>query len=93
MQVGRCKLTPSAPLCGITDEKTIPLGQIELPIMFRGWDNFRTKSIPFDVAHFDLPYNAILGRPVLAKFMAAVHMPTTPSRSRVRPGSSPSRPT
>ena len=27
----------------------------------------------FDVAHFNLPYNAILGRPVLAKFMAAVH--------------------
>jgi hypothetical protein len=25
------------------------------------------------MAHFDLPYNTILGRPVLAKFMAAVH--------------------
>ena len=25
------------------------------------------------MAHFDLPYNAILGRPALAKFMAAVH--------------------
>ena len=57
----------------MTNGKTIPLGQIELPIAFGGRDNFRTVNITFDVAHFDLPYNAILGRPALAKFMAAVH--------------------
>ena len=27
----------------------------------------------FDVAHIDLPYNAILGFPALAKFMAVTH--------------------
>ena len=70
IQIAERKLTHSAPL---TDGKTVPLGQIELPVTFGGRDNFRTENITFDVAHFDLPYNAILGRPVLAKFMAEVH--------------------
>jgi hypothetical protein len=35
--------------------------------------NFRIENVIFDVAHFDLSYNAILERPTLAKFMAAVH--------------------
>ena len=73
MQIEERKLTPSAPFCGVIDGKTIPLRQIELPVTFGGMDNFRTENITFDVAHFDLPYNAILGRPPLAKFMAAVH--------------------
>ena len=73
MQIGERKLTPSAPFCGVTDGKTLPLGQVELPVTFGGRDNFRTENNTFDVAHFDLPYNAILGRPALAKFMAAVH--------------------
>ena len=73
MQVSGRKLTPSAPFCGVTNEKTISMGKIELPITFGGRDNFRTESITFDVAPFDLPYNAILGRPALAKFMATVH--------------------
>ena len=73
MQIGERKLTPSAPFSGVTDGKTVLLGQIELPLTFGGRDNFRTGNITFDVVHFDLPYNAILGHPVLAKFMAAVH--------------------
>ena len=35
--------------------------------------NFRTEKIVFDVAKMPLPYNGILGRPALAKFMAASH--------------------
>jgi len=73
MQIGERKLTPSAPFCGATDGKTLPLGQVELLVTFCGRDNFRTENNTFDVAHFDLPYNAILGRPALAKFMATVH--------------------
>jgi len=73
MQIGERKLTPFAPFCGLTDGKIVPLGQIELPITFGGRDNFRMENITFDVAHFDLPYNAILGHPVLAKFMAVIH--------------------
>jgi hypothetical protein len=93
MQIGERKLTPSSPFCGVTNRKTLPLGQIELPVLFGGRDNFHTESIMFDVAHFDLPYNAILGRPVLAKFMAAVHYAYSVLKIPARPGSSPSRPT
>ena len=35
--------------------------------------NYRTEKIVFDVAKIPLPYNGILGRPALAKFMAASH--------------------
>ena len=55
MQIGERNLAPSAPFCGVTDEKTPPLGQIELPVTFGGRDNSRTENIMFDVAHFDLP--------------------------------------
>ena len=41
--------------------------------MFGGELNYRTKRIVFDVAEIPLPYNGILGRPALAKFMAASH--------------------
>lgn len=37
-----------------------PVG-IKLPITFGERDNFRTENVTFDMAHFDLPYNAILG--------------------------------
>ena len=73
MKIGERKLAPLAPFCGVTDGKTIPLGQIELPIRFGGRDNFLMENFTFDVVYFDLPYNTILGRPALAKFMAAVH--------------------
>ena len=36
-------------------------------------ENYRTEFIDFDVAHIGLPYNAILGYPALAKFMAVTH--------------------
>ena len=73
MQIEERKLTPSAPFYGVTDGKTVPVGQIELPVTFGGRENFRTQNITFDVVHLDLPYNAILGCPALAKFMAMVH--------------------
>ncbi|XP_025822232.1 uncharacterized protein LOC112898028 [Panicum hallii] len=47
--------------------------QVKLPVTFGEWDNFRAENVVFDVARFDLPYDAILWHPVLAKFMAAVH--------------------
>jgi hypothetical protein len=36
-------------------------------------ENFRTKSILFDVAEVSLPFNAILGRPAMYQFMAVAH--------------------
>ena len=44
-----------------------------MPVTFGGELNYRTKRIVFDVAEIPLPYNGILGRPALAKFMAASH--------------------
>ena len=49
------------------------LGTIKLPIMFGSRENFRTEDISFEVADFEAVYDAILGRPALAKFMAVPH--------------------
>jgi hypothetical protein len=35
--------------------------------------SYRTEHIDFNVAYINLPYNAILGYPALARFMAATH--------------------
>ena len=50
-----------------------PLGQVDLAVTFGSPDNFRTEKVTFDVPNFNLPYNAILGRPSLAKFMVSAH--------------------
>ena len=47
-----------------------PVGKVTLPVTFGTRDNYRTESIIFEVAPFETSYHAILGRPVLAKFMA-----------------------
>ena len=57
----------------MTDGSTTPIGQVRLPVTFRERKNYRTELIDFDVAHIRLPYNAILGYPALAKFMAVTH--------------------
>ena len=57
----------------MTDGSTTPIGQVRLPITFGEHKNYRTELIVFDVAHIRLPYNAILGYPALAKFMAVTH--------------------
>ena len=36
-------------------------------------DNYCTELVDFDIARIGLPYNAILGYPALAQFMAATH--------------------
>nr|ABF98607.1 retrotransposon protein, putative, unclassified [Oryza sativa Japonica Group] len=66
-------LRPSQPIIGVTPGHTWPLGHIDLPVTFGGSANFRTERVNFDVADLRLPYNAVLGRPALVKFMAAVH--------------------
>uniref|UniRef100_J3M5L5 Reverse transcriptase domain-containing protein n=1 Tax=Oryza brachyantha TaxID=4533 RepID=J3M5L5_ORYBR len=66
-------LKPSLPIIGVTPGLVWPLGQILLPITFGGPTNFRTEQIDFNVADLSLPYNAMLGKPVLVKFMALAH--------------------
>jgi hypothetical protein len=50
-----------------------PVGTIPLPVTFRTEDNFRTENVQFEVAEVNLPFNAIIGRPALYRFMAVAH--------------------
>ena len=58
---------------GVNPGRSQPKGKVTLPVTFGGELNYRTERIVFDVAEIPLPYNGILGRPTLAKFMAASH--------------------
>ena len=58
----------------MTDGSTTPIGQVRQPVTFGERKNYRTELIDFNVAHIRLPYNAILGYPALAQFMAASHL-------------------
>ena len=69
----RERLQPSRPFSGVGGGSSSSLGQIRLPVTFGTYDNFRTELVDFDIAPIGLPYNAILGYPALAKFMAATH--------------------
>ncbi|KAI4991689.1 hypothetical protein ZWY2020_040075 [Hordeum vulgare] len=67
------QLRPSKPFSGVTEGSTVPIGQVHLPVTFGDHQNYHTEITVFDVAHIHLLYNAILGYPALAKFMAVVH--------------------
>jgi hypothetical protein len=46
---------------------------VRLPVTFGTRNNYRTESLDFDISYIELSYNAILGYPALARFMAATH--------------------
>jgi hypothetical protein len=73
MQVPYHWLMLTRPFFGVREGSTMPIEQVRLPITFGTRDNYRIESLNFDVAYIMLPYNAILGYPALAKFMAATH--------------------
>ncbi|XP_066358190.1 uncharacterized protein [Miscanthus floridulus] len=50
--------------------QAVPLGQVDLPMMFRGQANFHTEMLTFEIADFLGAYHAILGWPCYAKFRA-----------------------
>jgi hypothetical protein len=52
-----------------------PLGHIYLFATVGTPENYRIEFLRFEVARFDYGYNAIIGRPGLAKFMAIPHYP------------------
>jgi hypothetical protein len=64
------------PFFGIVPaEGEYPLGHIYMSITFGTIENYKTEFLRFEVARFDYGYNAIIGRPGLAKFMAIPHYP------------------
>ena len=73
MEVSREQLVPTGSFQGINMGATHPLGKIVLPVTFGTRKNYRMENITFDVSDMPLPYNGILGRPALAKFMAVAH--------------------
>jgi hypothetical protein len=50
-----------------------PLGSIALWVTFGTEENFHTENVVFNVAEVNLPFNAIIGRPALYRFMAIAH--------------------
>jgi hypothetical protein len=49
------------------------VGTISLPVTFGMEVNFRTENVQFEVAEVNLPFNAIIGRPALYRFMVVAH--------------------
>jgi hypothetical protein len=73
LQIPESKLTPSRPFFGVGPDLVYPVGTISLPVTFGTEDNFRTENVQFEVAEVNLPFNAIIGRPALYRFMAIAH--------------------
>jgi hypothetical protein len=73
LQIPGSRLGPSHPFSGVGPQPVYPLGSIALPVTFGTEENFRTENVVFDVAEVNLPFNAIIGRPALYRFMAIAH--------------------
>jgi hypothetical protein len=73
LQIPESRLGPSRPFSGVGPQLVYPFGSIALPITFETEENFRTENVVFDVAEVNLPFNAIIGRPALYRFMAITH--------------------
>ena len=73
LQISEERLEPTGSFQGVNPGSTQPLGKVALPVTFGTRDNYHTQDIVFDVVDIPLPYNGILGRPALAKFMAIPH--------------------
>src|SRR4051812_7535703 len=59
---------------GIVPGKAVyPLGRISLEVVFGNAMNFRKETLDFKVVDWKLQYQAILGRPAFAHFMAVPH--------------------
>jgi hypothetical protein len=73
LQIPESKLDPSRPFSRVGPHPVYPVGTISLPVMFGTEENFRTENVQFDVAEVNLPFDAIIGRPALYRFMAVAH--------------------
>jgi hypothetical protein len=73
LQIPGSRLGPSHPFSGVGPQPVYPLGSIALPVTFGTEENFRTENVQFDVAEVNLPFNVIIGRPALYRFMAIAH--------------------
>jgi hypothetical protein len=91
LQIPGSRLGPSRPFSRVGPQSLYPLGSIALPVTFGTEENFRTKNVVFDVVEVNLPFNSIIGRPALYRFMAIAITGIWSSRCHPRLGSSPCR--
>jgi hypothetical protein len=73
LQIPGSRLGPSRPFSGVGAQPVYPLGSITLPVTFGIEENFRTENVQFNVVEVNLPFNAIIGRSALYRFMAIAH--------------------
>ena len=73
LQIVEEELKVTSTFQGVNPGRSHPKGKITYSVTFGAELNYRTEKIVFDVVDLPLPYNGILGRPTLAKFMAASH--------------------
>jgi hypothetical protein len=73
LHIPESKLAPSRPFSGVGPDPVYPVGTITLPVTFGTEDDFHTENVQFEVAEVNLPFNAIIGRPALYRFMAIAH--------------------
>jgi hypothetical protein len=59
------KLALSCPFFTVGPGSIIPHGSISLPVTFGMPKNYHTKSVFFDIAKVNIPFNAILGKTTL----------------------------
>jgi hypothetical protein len=73
LQVPGSRLGPARPFSGVGPQPVYPLGSITLLVTFGMEENFRTENVQFDVVDVNLPFNAIIERPAMYRFMAIAH--------------------
>jgi hypothetical protein len=73
LQISGSRLGPSRPFSRVGPQPVYPLRSIALLATFGTEENFHTENIVFDVVEVNLPFNAIIGRPALYRFMAIAH--------------------
>jgi hypothetical protein len=75
MGLSESSVHPSrAPFDGIVPGAAMtPVSRITLLVTFGTRENFCLETLQFEVADFEIAYNALLGRPARSKFMAIPH--------------------
>jgi hypothetical protein len=73
LQIPGSRLGPSRPFYGVGPQPVYPLGSIALSVTFETEENFRTENVVFNIVEVNLPFNAIIGRTTLYRFMAIAH--------------------
>jgi hypothetical protein len=73
LQIPMSRLSPSCPFLDVSLGSIIPRGCFSLTMTFGTLENYRTKSIIFDVTEVSLPFNPIIGKPTMYQFMDVAH--------------------